>query len=370
MINNVKISPIQLFFLIVAVIWGDATIINPVSGVGTDAWVAFIIGWGASFLLIGLYVYISNSYPSKTLIEILRECFGNFLGTVIGILYVWYFIHLSSLVFRSFNEYLITTSYPETPLIFLIIIWMLVAVFILHKGIEVIGRLGELLIPTVFIIVFLLTGLSIDKMDLGKLQPFLTTDFSAIIRASFGLLTFPFGESIVFLMIFPYINKREKLTKTVFLSVAVSGIVLLMVILRNISILGIDLISKTTFPTHTITTLIPTIVIEPFLAVNLLITGGTQTVMFSYAAILAIAQLLNLDDYKPFVFPVAILCASLSMWIYEDLPEMFRIAKEIYPFYSLPFQVLIPLLILMVTLIKKKLKRHNENEKEGITESS
>lgn len=360
MINNEKISPIQLFFLIVAVIWGDATIINPVSGVGTDAWAAFIIGWGASFLLIGLYVYISNSYPSKTLIEILRECFGNFLGTIIGILYVWYFIHLSSLIFRSFNEYLIITSYPETPLVFLIIIWMLVSVFIIRKGIEVIGRAAELFVPTVFIIVFILTALSIDKMDLGKLQPILTTDFSSIIRASFGLLTFPFGESIVFLMIFPYISKREKLTKTVFLSIAVSGIVLLMVLLRNISILSIDLISKTTYPTHTISTLIPTIVVEPFLAVNLLITGGNQTLMFSYAAILAITQLLNLDDYNPFVFPVVILCASLSIWIYEDLPEMFRVAHEIYPFYALPFQVIIPLLILVITLVKKKLIKHND----------
>jgi len=74
-----------------------------------------------------------------------------------------------------------------------------------------------------------------------------------------------------------------------------------------------------------------------------------------YAAVMGIAQLFNLGDFKPFVGPTAAMIIALSIWLYDSLFEMIQFT-EIWPYYSLPFQIVIPLLLLIISWIKQKRK--------------
>lgn len=353
MVKDVKISSIQLSFLIMGFIFGSTAILNQATPARQDAWLAYIIGWAGGFILIGMYSYISVLNPSKTLIEILKDIFGKYLGGIIALLYIWYFIHLAGLILRNFGEYTVTAIYPETPMLFIMICFVLVIAYAVKNGLEVIARVGELFMLFLPIISLLVFFLLISRYDLNNLFPFLERGFKPVLKASFGVLSFPFGETVVFLMLFPHLNKRENIVKVSYLSIAIMGIIILIIILRDLFVLGPDMLARNVFPPHITAKLIPNINVDPLIGINLLIGGVIKISVCLYAAVMGIAQLFNLDDYKPFVLPIITFIIALSIWLYDNLFEMIRWA-EVWPYYSIPFQIVIPLLLLIVSWIKRK----------------
>lgn len=355
MIKNVKISSAQLFFLAAAFIWGNSSIVSTASLAGRDAWLAFILGWIGGFLLLGLYVYIARLHPNKTLCEISQAIFGKFLGTLISILYIWYFIHVASIVFRSLAGYINVVTYVEVPQTFILIFFSLVIVYMLKKGLEVAGRVSELVVWGKFAFSLGITALVLNKIDFSNLQPFLEKGFFPVLKAAFGVAALPFGETVVFLMIFPFLNDQKKIFKTAFGAAFTSGLLLFIILFRNILVLGSDMTERTVFPAHLITTLVPGAVVDPFLAVNLIMIGTFQIVIFLYAALIILTRLLNLKDYKPFVFPMVALCISITSWLYNNLSHALQMDIYIYPYYAIPFQIIIPVMIFIISLIKNKI---------------
>ena len=63
-----------------------------------------------------LYVKIALLNPSKTLVEILKERMGKVVGNILAVFYIWYFIHIASMVFRDFGEFITAMTFPETPM--------------------------------------------------------------------------------------------------------------------------------------------------------------------------------------------------------------------------------------------------------------
>ncbi|MED1097650.1 MULTISPECIES: spore germination protein [Bacillus] len=102
---------------------------------------------------------------------------------------------------------------------------MILAVcYVLYLGIEVVARSAE-----VFIIILLLLGVAGNFLvlfsgyvDFHQLQPFLEDGWKPVFTTAFPrLLSFPFGEMIVFTMLYPYLNRPEAVKK-VWLSAIIS----------------------------------------------------------------------------------------------------------------------------------------------------
>ena len=113
--SKIKMSSIQLSFIIIALLFSDFPIVNAASNAKQNSWLAFIIGMFIGLLLVTIYLLISKLHPGKNFIEILMDSFGKYLGTVFSVLYIWFFIHIASLTLRTFTEYMININYFETP---------------------------------------------------------------------------------------------------------------------------------------------------------------------------------------------------------------------------------------------------------------
>ncbi|NLM11416.1 MAG: GerAB/ArcD/ProY family transporter [Clostridiaceae bacterium] len=102
-----------------------------------------LIGGAGGILLMGIYVALATLNPSKTLIDILRERLGKVAGSILAVLYIWYFIHLASLVLRDFGEFICTVTFPKTPMVVVIGAFAITLVYVINGGIEVIGRIAS-----------------------------------------------------------------------------------------------------------------------------------------------------------------------------------------------------------------------------------
>jgi spore germination protein KB len=188
---------------------------------------------------------------------------------------------------------------------------------------------------------------------LSNIKPVLVNGMKPVLKAGFGVLSFPFGETIAFLMIFPFLDKKGKLTKIISSSTIIAGFLLLIIVLRDIFALNPILTPRAAFPAEIASKLFPNINIYPLILVNLLIGGAVKVVICLYSSATAITELTGLSDYRAIIFPLSFLSIVLSIWLYDNALEMFTFANKIYPYYALPFQIFIPLMLLLISIIRR-----------------
>ena len=83
--------------------------------------------------------------------------------------------------------------------------------------------------------------------------------------------------------------------------------------------------------------------------------------VFYYVAVLGSAQWFGLKDYRPLVLPVGIILLALSILLWDgSIVDMLHfIAKVWVPILLIVFEVVIPLLLLIVAMVRGKGGRKN-----------
>ncbi len=191
---------------------GTSLVISNAIDAKKDAWLAILLGLCGGIILFFIYYFLFRQYPNLPLTGYVREIFGEYLGWVIGLLYIFYFLYTTTHNIRSFGELLFTSTMPRTPLLAINILFVLTICYVLYLGIEVLGRTAE-----VFIVIMIFLGFTGNvfiyfsgNVDLHNLQPFLENGWKPILTTAFPLTTFfPFGEMIIFTMLLPYLNRSE-----------------------------------------------------------------------------------------------------------------------------------------------------------------
>jgi spore germination protein KB len=153
-----------------------------------------------------------------------------------------------------------------------------------------------------------------------------------------------------------------------YISLLIAGILLLVVAVRSILVLGVpnNIIQK--FASYASARLIKigTFLqrIEASVAIVFMISGFTKTTVCMYTATKGLVHLFNIKDYRKLAAPVGILMALYSIIIHKDAAEMVEWANKIYPYYAIPFQIFIPVIVWITAEIKSKLSGKSNKTKD------
>ncbi|OLN21437.1 spore gernimation protein KB [Domibacillus antri] len=365
--EKAKISAYQLFVLIVLFELGSALLLPLAIEAKQDAWLAILIGMAGGCCLFFIYYGLYHYYPDILPTEYTQKIIGKFLGRILSFLYILYFMYLAARVLRDFGEMLLIFAYSETPLFVTNSLLIIVIIYTVRKGIEVLARTGELLFVFIGLLAvsgFLLITLS-GVIQVTNLQPVLENGMLPVVKTAITqTLYIPFGEIIVFAMIIPYLNRPEKLKRTGLYALGVSGFSLALVMAMNISVLGVSLTARSQFP---LLSTIQTIQVEQFLErldvyfmLTLVIGGFFKIAVFSYAAVTGAANLFNVKEPSRLVYPIGVVILLISMIIASSFSEHIEEGVKVIPLYvHLPFQIIIPTLLLFAAYLKNRNKNLN-----------
>ncbi|MFD1178635.1 GerAB/ArcD/ProY family transporter [Paenibacillus puldeungensis] len=358
-----KISGSQLAAIIILFQIGSSSLFLLASEAKHDAWISVAI---AMLLGMALIVFVTlpiqKRAPHSNLIEILREYFGKYLGFVIGFAYLVYFIYKSVRNVREFGDLVILYMLPGTPLNVIMIVLLMVGAYAIYHGIEVFFRVGQLVLPWLVFIYVLLFGLMAMSglIDFKRLLPMLEHGWKPVWDAAFPeVISFPFGEMIVCLMFWKHVVKFEKVKKYTLLSYTFSGIFITITNLLTVAVLG-DLSGAYVVPFMFGTSLIE---IGGFLErmdplVSLLLFGGVFFKQATYylAAVLVAAELFKVK-HRITIIPVGI-AIFIGARLFRSYLEQVRFGFQQNLKYHFPvFQIIIPIIILLVVLITDWIKR-------------
>ena len=351
--NEEKISSYQIVMLIAGFFLGTSIIMNPAATDGSDAWFSGLVRLTVGFLLVSITAVLAMLHPGKSLVEILIYCLGRKAGRIIGFLYLIFTTWLSGAVLLTFSNYSNTVSYPETPIPFLSICYMLVIAFVVKIGLEAMGRIGEvLMVLAILITAVTLFSLFTDFHSDAFLPMFKNgIEKPAVSGLMSGVL--PYAEVFLALNIMPNLNDKKKTFKSLGLAVLVAGGMLYLFTIRNISVLGVDVASRMVFPSEKVFRLMPAIDIIPLLDINVIVFGILKVSLALYSQAKILGDIFGLMEFKIYVMPLAALDLIVSTTLHKDLITQLYVAENIVPLMYLPVLVLMPLIILIISFAKK-----------------
>ncbi|MGD8191355.1 GerAB/ArcD/ProY family transporter [Brevibacillus ginsengisoli] len=359
--EKAKISIYQLFALIVLFELGTAIVVPLGLAAKQDAWITILLGMLGGICLFLIYGYLHRLYPGILPTSYLQKILGKPLGKAMGLMYIVFFIYAAARDLRDGGEFLQTAMYDQTPLFALNALMILAISYILYKGIEVLGRTGEIYF---LLVIFLgviggILILSSGIMDLKNLQPVLAKGWSPIIRTTFpDIMMFPFGETICFAMILPYLNKPQWGLKVGVAAMIFSGLILCLITMVEIAVLGAGIAVRTTFP---LLTTISKVSIADFLqrldlivVLALIINDFFKVAIFFYAVVMATADIFRIQKYQTIVIPLAIIVLMVSLMIASNFPEHLAEGKVSLKTIFVYFSGIFPLVALVVALVRKR----------------
>lgn len=181
--------------------------------------IAFIIGYFICKLL--------KNFPSSDIIDISEFLGGKVLKTIIGIIFIAYFITTSSILLRNFCESLKIIYYPMTNIIFIVLLFVLALCIANRLDFFSTLKTNSLVLPLVLESIIFLLFANMNKFIPQRIFPifgdglFKTFGIGIINLASFGGIA-----HIYFLP--PLLNEPEKLKKASLIGIFISAIYLIL----------------------------------------------------------------------------------------------------------------------------------------------
>lgn len=362
--EKAKLSVIQLFSLMFIFEMGTALVVSYGTNARKDAWLAILLALCGGIVLFYIFHFLYRQYPNLLFTGYIRELFGKYLGWIVGLLYCLHFLYICGRNVRELGDLLVSSTLSETPLLAINLTLVLVICYVIHLGIEVVGRTAE-----VFMVVLLLLGaagnffvLVSGDVDFHQIRPFLERGWKPIFTTAFPhLLIFPFGEMIAFTMLLPYLN-RPQLAKRAWLAAMISsGVILSWTVLLNTSVLGTDVMQRSVFPTLTAVGKVNLFDfierLDAIVVFTLLITVFFKASIYLYAAVIGIADLFKLRTYHQILFPTGTIVIFLSLTMASSFSEQ---GEEgfLNHYLSIALLIVVPMIMLLVSVIRNHFARN------------
>ena len=356
--NKETISDSQGFSIVTLFFLGSIAILGTASEAKNDSWISILIAIVLSIPVIFIYARILSLFPGKDFFDILTVVFGKWIGNFFCIIYTWYFFHLGTLVLRNFGDFMNTLAFPETPSIVSILFINVLCILSAKYGIEVLGRSSKVLLIICVIVLLIIQALSIPQSHFNYIKPILGNGLLPVLKGAFSAFTFPFAESIVFLGVFSSLKKKNSSYKILFSALLIGGVIISIVQIRNIVLIGNNVLSSLYFPSYIA---VGRIHIGDFfermeVTVSIVLVASifVKISVCLIATCKGISKIFNTKSYKSIVIPTSLLMSYFAYFIFDSTMEMLNFATVVYKFYVIPFQIIIPIITIIFIEINRK----------------
>lgn len=325
-----------------------------------DAWLSLVLAGAFGVLVTYMAVRLALRFPGETVIQYAPRVLGPLLGKFVGFIFVFYYFFVAYFVQREFSVLMNTAYLVLTPPIVIIALLTVLAAYVLYQGLEVLCRVNTLVLWNILAAIFLIFALGVKEIRLEVFQPVLERGLApvalgAVIPGSW------FGETAVVLMLMPFIAaaERRRMVKFNLLAVLILFLVMEMIVIASIGRFGAAQAAEKIFPTLSLTrhVTIPTLPILEHQDAAFMVfwVAGMlfKLTTFYYAGTLALAQWLNLKDYRPLILPAGVVLTALAIQSWRNIVELRAFSTEVFPLAITFVQFALTGLILLVAVVRR-----------------
>jgi spore germination protein KB len=356
------ISSKQAISMMILFITGSSVVLGTAEEAGADLWLSIIISLICALLVALIYARILSLFPEKDFFDSVIYIFGKIFGSAICILYIWFSFHLASLVLVNYQYFIEIVGLSATPEIVITISIMFLVVWGVKVGIEMLGRWSSLFVILLFCLIYFTIPFLVPMMDIRNLQPFLYAGIKPVLNASLSTFTFPFTETVMFLGILSSLNSKKSYYKVYAIGILLGGAIIFSVSVAEMLVLGAGRYAAYNFPAYAAVSMINIkefiTRIEIIVSTVFLIGGFIKISMCTLVCCRGISKLFSFEEYRFLVTPIGILIVITAITSYDSIMEMSQWITEIWNYYALLFEVILPIVILIGAEIKVRSKKN------------
>lgn len=364
--NKEVISSRQAFSMVTLFVIGSATLMAMGLAAKLDVWLAISLAFVFSTILLCMYARILSFLPEKDFYETLETLLGRPITIIIVLFLTWFSFDLGQIVLNNYSQFVVTIGLSETPLTIISLGMSLLCAFAIKFGLEVVGRWSQFfIIPVIAFLLIALTASS-KYIDFKNLQPIMYDGFQPVLKGAVAVTSFPFAETVVFLLVFPTFKKSTSPYKVYLYGLYFGGILLLLISILAILAFGPEYIHTLTYPIYEVLSIfkIGTFInrmeilgaavfcLAIFLKVTILLCGACKGIAYSF----------NVKNYRLFAFPLALMMVNFNLFSTNSISSYQDFIITGFPLYSSVFEVAIPLFVFILLEVqyrryKKALKK-------------
>lgn len=359
--NKGVITEKQGISLIILYSVGIPSVIVTALGAQNDLWISIIL---ATLFMIPMglvYAKLVTISPNMNVFDLIYTCWGKALGKILILLYLWFLFNISVFALKDLSEFFRLTVGPETPMTIPMLGGVIASMYALKKDIDVFGRMASFFLLPILIFIILDCISLLPSASLHNIQPILYNGWSPVLKGAINTISFPLGEIVVFTVIFNSLKEKKEVKSTFTKGIIVSSIILLLTSTITILVIGPAVASTYYFPSYVATSRINIgnffQSIEVILAFMFAIGGFVNFTILYLCSAKSISSLFGVDNHRTIIIPLGLLILNFTLLVTESTREYFRFTAEIWPYYAIPFQIIFPIITLVIAQIKFRNKQ-------------
>lgn len=355
------VTALQFFIMTFGFTAGTSILVMPsalVQGAREAGWIAGLVVTVFNLVHVWLYIAIMRLYPGQSVLQIFGTVFGKWAGKLIQVIYLSFILLLCGTLVGNIGFFMSGEMMPETPVEALNILFVAVVCFAVYSGIQVFARLSELIFPLILVFFVALFLLLMPQMNIHYIQPVLEDGPMPVLMSGFQAMMLQ--ETVIVTVLFPLVQNRSKANKALIYGTVLGGVILFMTVLLCLLVAGVEQTSNFTYPAYAVAKMIN---IGNFLQriEGMLITIWVLTIFIKcsicfYAILDTTGKLFNMHNPRLLILPFAVLICCISLSTYTNTVYVLDFLHKDWTIYSGFHLTLLPVLLLIAGIVRKKLK--------------
>jgi spore germination protein len=325
-----------------------------------DGWLSIILGGIVALLVAFIMVKLAKRFPGKSIFQFSSEIMGRWIGTIISLCIIVYYLVLSSFELRAMSETTRLFLLQGTPNWAIILPFIWVGLYLITGGINPIARMFEIIFPITIIFFLLVMFLGIKIFEIDNLRPVMGMGLGPVMK---GLTTtsLSFVGFEIILIIFMFMKEPNRALRATFIGLIIPLVFYSITFVMVVGSLSVDSVVTQTWPVLTFIRSfeIQGLIVERFDSLLLVVWIMQLFTTFSvcyYAASLGLSQLFK-KNINGFIYGLAPFIYIVSM-IPKNINEMFKMGSMIGNF-TLYFFSSVPILLLLISVLRGKKYEQN-----------
>jgi len=329
----------------------------------TASWIMSLYLSVVIIIVFAVLISLYKKFEGEDIIEISETAGGKPLKIIVGLIITTVLLFLMMSMMREFSEEIKTISLPTSPLIFIMMLFLIGAVVGSFLGIEAIIRYHAIMVPVITVIYLLIIIGVIPHMDINNIYPILGSGAKKIFAD--GLLKISvYGELLILFLLPPFIKSYKSLRSSGFIALGISSFILGISALAYTMVVPYPKNLQSFLPIYQLTKLVRfgrsfQRIEAAFVFIWAMIILLYVTTIF-YFTIYAFSRAMGLKYIRPLILPFALILLSIS-FIPEGLSDAVRIEEMIMGSWLwIAIFAAVGLIFIAASIRSKKRRREDE----------
>lgn len=313
-----------------------------------------IIAIAISYLI---YKLLKN-FPSLDIIDISELLGGKTFKTIIGTIFILYFIVSSSILLKSFCESLKIIYYPITNIIFIILLFIIAICTVNRLDFNASLKTNLLIIPLVLASMIFLFFANMNKFTPERIFPILGDGFFNTFVLGLGNLS-AFGGIAYLYFLPPLLKEPEKMKKIALVSIGISAIYLILCVSTLLFMFSFFINTNEITPLYNATRYIEFgnffQRLESLFLLIWILEFACYLSIVSKFAMNIFKKITNIETPKPLIDIFGLLILGIAL-----IPKNYAISEkfetQIYPYLVLGIGIFLGFIILILANIRQRRK--------------